>query len=68
VPVVFDLLHSQNPDIMKAACNTLDAILEWVPKDAVAEYLPKLMEALLFIMTTDVDTEVKIIVAGNPPI
>jgi hypothetical protein len=68
VPVVFDLLHSPNPDIMKAACNTLDAILEWVPKDAVAEYLPKLMEALLFIMTTDVDTDVKIIVAGNPPI
>lgn len=65
VPIVFDLLHSQNPHIMKAACNTLDAILEWVPKDAVSQYLPKLMEALLFIMVTDVDTEVKIIVAGN---
>jgi len=64
VPVVFELLGSSNSEIMKAACNTLDAILEWVPKDAVSQYLPKLMEVLLYIMKTSVDSDVKIIVAG----
>ena len=66
VPVVFELLGSNNLEIVKAACTSLDAILEWVPKEAVEQYLPKLMEALLYIMTTDVDTDVKIIVAGTP--
>jgi importin-4 len=66
VPVVFELLGSMNQDIMKAACNTLDAILEWVPQDAVAQYLPKLMEALLYIMTTHAESDVKLIVAGTP--
>lgn len=65
VPIVFRLLHSPDPPVMKAACNTLDAILEWVPKDAVAEYLPNLMEALLYILTTAEDAEVKVIVAGT---
>jgi len=67
VPVVFELLGSNNLEIVKAACTSLDAILEWVPKEAVEQYLPKLMEALLYIMTTDVDTDVKIIVAGISP-
>lgn len=64
VPVVFELLGSNNLEIVKAACSSLDAILEWVPKEAVEQYLPKLMEALLYILTTDVDTDVKNIVAG----
>ncbi len=64
VPVVFDLLGSHDSQVMKAACNTLDAILEWVPKDAVTQYLPKLMEALLYILTTSADAEVKVIVSG----
>jgi hypothetical protein len=64
VPIVFELLGSHDNEVMKSACNTLDAILEWVPKDAVAQYLPKLMEALLFIMTNSEDAEVKVIVAG----
>jgi HEAT repeat protein len=67
VPIVFDLLMSRNSDIMKAAINSLDAILEFTPKDAVVQYLPKLMEALLRIMTTDIDPEIKIIVAGIHP-
>jgi hypothetical protein len=64
IPVVFDLLGSRDPEIMKAACNTLDALLEWVPQDSIVGYLPKLMEALLFIMTTHVDSDVKIIVVS----
>lgn len=64
IPVVFDLLSSRDPKIMKAACNTLDALLEWVPQDSIVGYLPKLMEALLFIMTTHVDSAVKIIVVS----
>jgi RNAPII transcription regulator C-terminal len=67
VPIVFDLLMSRNSEIMKAAINSLDAILEFTPKDAVVQYLPKLMEALLRIMTTDIDPEIKIIVAGTFP-
>jgi phosphoribosylcarboxyaminoimidazole (NCAIR) mutase len=66
VPVVFELLGSHDTQVMKAACNTLDAILEWVPKDAVTQYLPKLMEALLYILTTSADAEIKVIVAGIP--
>jgi len=65
VPVVFELLHSNHAEVMKAACVTLDAILEWVPQDAVVHYLPKLMDALLYIMQHDADPDVKIIVAGN---
>lgn len=65
VPIVFDLLGSHDSSVMKAACNTLDAILEWVPKDAVTQYLPKLMEALLYILTTSSDTDVKVIVSGT---
>lgn len=68
VPVVFELLGSNNLEIVKAACSSLDAILEWVPKEAVEQYLPKLMEALLYIMTTNVDVDVKIIVAGIFPL
>jgi vesicle coat complex subunit len=64
VPVVFELLGSNNLDTMKAACNTLDAILEWIPKDAVTQYLPQLMEALLTILTIGVDADFKVIVAG----
>jgi importin-4 len=64
IPVVFDLLGSRDPKIMKAACNTLDSLLEWVPQDFIVGYLPKLMEALLFIMTTHVDSDVKIIVVS----
>lgn len=64
VPVVFELLGSSNSAIMKAACNSLDAMLEWVPKDTVAPYLPKLMDALIYIMRSDVDPETKVIVAG----
>jgi len=68
IPVVFDLLGSQDVEIMKAACNTLDSLLEWIPQDAITGYLPKLMEALLFIMTTHVDSEVKIIVVCTDPL
>ena len=64
VPVEFELLGSNNLEIVKAACSSLDAILEWVPKEAVEQYLPKLMEALLYILTTDVDSDIKITVAG----
>ena len=64
VPEVFELLHSSNMEIMQAACNSLDSILEWIPRDAVAQYVPKLMEALIFIMSTDVDSDVKRIVAS----
>jgi importin-4 len=64
VPVVFELLGSNNLQIMKAACNSLDNLLEWISQEIVAQYLPKLMEALLYIMTTNIDPEVKIIVAA----
>jgi len=64
VPVVFDLLGSNDLETMKAACNTLDAILEWIPQDAVTQYLPKLMEALLYILTIHVDADFKVIVSG----
>jgi vesicle coat complex subunit len=64
VPIVFDLLMSHNTDIMKAAINSLDAILEFTPQEAVVQYLPKLMEALLSAMTASIDPDVKIIVAG----
>src|SRR5271170_6481745 len=56
VPLVFELLGSMDMQVMKAACNTLDAILEWIPKDEVVQYLPKLMDALLYILTTNVDS------------
>lgn len=64
VPVVFDLLGSNDLETMKAACTTLDAILEWIPKDAVAQYLPKLMEALLYILSISVDSDLKVIIGG----
>jgi len=64
VPVVYDLLGSKNPAIMKAACTTLDAILEWIEEDEILQYLPKLMEALLYIMTANVDSEAKCVVAA----
>ena len=62
VPPVFELLSSKDLETVKVACNALDTILECIPQDVLGPYLPTLMTALVDILMTPIDPEVKCIV------
>ncbi|KAI8882389.1 ARM repeat-containing protein [Backusella circina FSU 941] len=58
LPLVFNLMNDTNPEVTKHACNALDAILEGLG-DEVLQYLPMLMEKLLFLLDNAPQTETK---------
>ncbi|KAL9542102.1 hypothetical protein MBANPS3_008780 [Mucor bainieri] len=58
LPLVFNLMNDTNPEVTKHACNALDAILESLG-DEVLQYLPMLMEKLLFLLDNAPQTETK---------
>ncbi|OBZ84924.1 putative importin subunit beta-4 [Choanephora cucurbitarum] len=58
LPLVFNLMNDTNPEVTKHACNALDAILESLG-DEVLQYLPMLMEKLLFLLDHAPQTETK---------
>jgi importin-4 len=64
-PRVFNIVsHARDFKIMKAACATLDAMLEWIPQEAIVNYLPELMSTLLLMLQNLPEPELKLISAG----
>ncbi|KAI8988658.1 armadillo-type protein [Pilobolus umbonatus] len=58
LPLVFNLMNDTNPEVTKHACNALDAILDGLG-DEVLQYLPMLMDKLLFLLDHAPQTETK---------
>ncbi|KAG1472937.1 hypothetical protein G6F56_001242 [Rhizopus delemar] len=63
LPLVFNLMNDTNPEVTRHACNALDAILESLD-DQVLQYLPMLMEKLLFLLDNAPQVETKATVMG----
>ncbi|KAG1052506.1 hypothetical protein G6F42_028939 [Rhizopus arrhizus] len=58
LPLGFNLMTDNNPEVTKHACNALDAILEGLGSDIV-QYLQLLMEKLLFLLDNATETETR---------
>ncbi|CAO3681569.1 unnamed protein product [Rhizopus stolonifer] len=63
LPLVFNLMNDTNPEVTRHACNALDAILDSLD-DQVLQYLPMLMEKLLFLLDNAPQVETKATVMG----
>ncbi|CAO3665897.1 unnamed protein product [Rhizopus microsporus] len=63
LPLVFNLMNDTNPEVTRHACNALDAILDSLG-DEVLQYLPMLMEKLLFLLDHAPQVETKATVMG----
>ncbi|KAG1647193.1 hypothetical protein G6F44_000087 [Rhizopus delemar] len=63
LPLVFNLMNDTNPEVTRHACNALDAILDSLG-DEVLQYLPMLMEKLLFLLDNAPQVETKATVMG----
>lgn len=63
MPLVFNLLSDASPDVTKHACNALDSMLEGLDSD-ILQYLPNLMEKLVWLLDHADQTETKATAIG----
>ncbi|KAI8150043.1 armadillo-type protein [Fennellomyces sp. T-0311] len=63
MPLVFNLLNDTNPEITKHACNALDPMLDGLEGE-VLQYLPMLMEKLVWLLDNGTHTDTKATALG----